>query len=594
MPPVAPAAGIQFGNYRLIERLAHGGMAEVFLARQQGPEGFDRRVAIKRILPHLADSRDFLRMFLDEARLAASLSHPNVVHIYELGKVGDHYFLAMEYIDGVHAGTLIERGPREPLPAALVARIGADACAGLNYVHNAVDSSGSPLHLVHRDISPPNLMISYDGVVKLMDFGIAKAVGQVEQTRPGIVKGKFAYMSPEQTTGETLDGRSDVFSLSLVMWELLAGRVALPRTDPVEAMTMIRDGKLPPLAEARPDVPPALAAVLEQGLEVDREHRPSAADLGAALEGFIKSSPELGTSMQLSEWVRRRFPRRAAPGESLPAGSSLGESEESTDIAPGLGHEPDTDSGLQPSLEVLVSVTGESFSRVQDELVPARAGGFFPGDVSDQRPAPSAGPQRRPMSQSAHAGRAGHMIQGVIEPAGEPPRGPVARPMTQPGAQPATEPEAQPMARPVAHPVAHIDPARSFLEEEDEDADATLVTEPPRPETGEPLFVPTPVPGSLRAATSPPYVMGPHDLPASRPTLVTSGLHAVRNRNATGTGRPRRALRIAAATLLAALVIVLVLWVLVMRDSDTLDGVLDKWLGLAPSAEPVAAEPIPR
>jgi serine/threonine protein kinase len=586
MPPVAPAAGIQFGNYRLIERLAHGGMAEVFLARQQGPEGFDRRVAIKRILPHLADSRDFLRMFLDEARLAASLSHPNVVHIYELGKVGDHYFLAMEYIDGVHAGTLIERGPREPLPAALVARIGADACAGLNYVHNAVDSSGSPLHLVHRDISPPNLMISYDGVVKLMDFGIAKAVGQVEQTRPGIVKGKFAYMSPEQTTGETLDGRSDVFSLSLVMWELLAGRVALPRTDPVEAMTMIRDGKLPPLAEARPDVPRALAAVLEQGLEVDREHRPSAADLGAALEGFIKSSPELGTAMQLSEWVRRRFPRRAAPGEPLRPGNASTEPEESTDIAPGLGHEPDTDSGLQPSLEVLVSVTGESHSPVRDELVPARAGGFFPGDVSDQRAAPPAGSQRRPMSQP---GRAGHAVQGVIDLADEPARAPVGVPVPRP----LTHPGSQPMGRPVAQAMAHIDPARSFLEEEDEDADATLVTEPPRPETGEPLFAPTPVPGSLLASMPPPYAMRPHELPAGRPMLATTGPQAALQRQgrAGGTGQPRRALRIVAATILAALVIGLVLWALVMREGGPFEGVLDKWLGLAPSVQPIAAEP---
>jgi eukaryotic-like serine/threonine-protein kinase len=563
MPPVAPAAGIQFGNYRLIERLAHGGMAEVFLARQQGPEGFDRRVAIKRILPHLADSRDFLRMFLDEARLAASLSHPNVVHIYELGKVGDHYFLAMEYIDGVHAGSLIERGGREQLPVSLVARIGADACAGLNYVHNAVDSSGRPLHLVHRDISPPNLMISYDGVVKLMDFGIAKAVGQVEQTRPGIVKGKFAYMSPEQTTGETLDGRSDVFSLSLVMWELLAGRVALPRTDPVEAMTMIRDGKLPPLDAARPDVPAALAAVLEQGLEVDREHRPSAADLGAALEGFIKSSPELGTAMQLSEWVRRRFPRQPAPGEPPPSGSSNEGSDELTDVGPGIGHEPDTDSGLQASLEVLVSVTGETSSRVKDELVPARAGGLFPGDVSDER----SGPRRAPMIRGSQTGR---VIQGVIEPLieplGDPPRDPM-------------------MARPEAQRVATIDPARSFLEEEDEDADATLVTEPPRPETGEPLFAPTPVPGSLLASMSPYAMRGP-ELPTSRPTLGGPSPQAAAP--GTGTRRPRRALRIVTAAILAVLVIGLVLWVLAVRNADVLDGMFDNWLGRTPPAEPVA------
>lgn len=547
MPEVAPAAGIQFGNYTLIERLAHGGMAEVFLARQQGPEGFDRRVAIKRILPHLADSKDFLRMFLDEARLVASLTHPNVVHIYELGKVGDHYFLAMEYIDGVHAGTLIERGG--PLPVALVARIGADACAALNYVHNAVDSSGRPLHLVHRDISPPNLMISYDGVVKLMDFGIAKAVGQVEQTRPGIVKGKFAYMSPEQTTGETLDGRSDVFSLSLVMWELLAGRVALPRTDPVEAMTMIRDGKLPRLLDARPDVPPALAAVLEQGLEVNRGHRPSAADLGAALEGFIKSSPEPGTAMQLSEWVRRRFPRRSSPGEPLSPRPVEPEPEEVTDIAPGIGFEHDTDSGLQQSLDVEVSLTGDALAHVAGELVPPGQG--FPGEVSDEASAPATTPSATSLAEGGHA------VHEQIDPGRDhgAPAGDRGRDAGAPAGLPA------------------IDPARAFLE--DDDDDATVVTEPPHPE---PLFAPTPRPGSIPLTGAPlaAYSMRGHELPAGRAGRAGQAQRA-------SSRGPRRALRIVAVSIFAALVIGLVLWVLATR-TGLLDRI-DLGLGQAPPAQ---------
>ncbi len=317
-------AGIPFGSYLLLKRLARGGMAEVFLARQRGPEGFDRRVALKRILPHLVDSEDFVRMFLDEARLAARLSHPNVVHIYEFGKVDEHYFIAMEYVDGIHAGALIERGVYEKVPPALAARIGADACAGLNYAHNLEDHDGRPLHLVHRDISPPNLMISYDGVVKLVDFGIAKIVTMVDKTRPGIVKGKFAYMSPEQTMGKKLDGRSDVFSLGLVIWELLAGCVALDRTDPVEAMKRIRDGRLPRIQDVRPDVPAVLAAVLEQALSVRPEARPSPAELGNAFEGFIKSSPELGTSMQLQQWIRTRFKRPS----TIPPGAQLAQPNE--------------------------------------------------------------------------------------------------------------------------------------------------------------------------------------------------------------------------------------------------------------------------
>lgn len=520
---MALAAGIQFGNYRLIERLAHGGMAEVFLARQQGPEGFDRRVAIKRILPHLADADDFLRMFLAEARLAASLSHPNVVHIYELGKVGDHYFLAMEYIDGVHAGAMIERGARERLPAALVARIGADACAGLNYVHNAVDSSGRPLRLVHRDISPPNLMLSYDGVVKLMDFGIAKAAGQVEQTRPGIVKGKFAYMSPEQTTGETLDGRSDVFSLSLVMWELLAGRVALPRTDPVEAMTMIRDGKIPPLRAARPDVPPALADVLEQGLQVDREHRPSAADLGNALEGFIKSSPELGTAMQLSEWVRRRFPRRTSPGEAMASrGRGMDSDEASTDIAPGLGYDADTNVGTDPAV--------------------ARALAEAMGDGADTLP-PVAGE--------------------TIAPGG--PDDPYPDILSEEDSAPATTPAATSLSRAGRSGPVAIDPATAFLDT-DEDEDATIVTAPPRPDTAEP---------ELGAGAASTYAARAALRAHERNQLTWTGPQQA------PISSSRRVVRILAAAILAAVAIGLFLWVMSTRAA----GAMGHAPGAAPPAD---------
>jgi serine/threonine protein kinase len=303
-------AGIPFGKYQLVKRLARGGMAEVFLAKQSGPEGFNRLVALKRILPHLVDSQDFVRMFLDEARLAAQLSHPNVVHIYDFGKVDEHYFIAMEYVPGVHAGNLIKHAEKERLPDVLVARIGADACAGLNYAHDLRDVEGRALHLVHRDVSPPNLLVSYDGAIKLVDFGIAKAVSCVEQTRPGVVKGKFAYMSPEQTIGQKLDGRSDVFSLAILMWELLAGKIMVPRTDPVDGMRMIRDGRFPPIEKERPDLPPALTAAVGRALANKREDRATAVELGRALEEFIKTATDgIGSPLELAQWVRERFPR---------------------------------------------------------------------------------------------------------------------------------------------------------------------------------------------------------------------------------------------------------------------------------------------
>src|SRR5687768_5894895 len=259
-------------------------MAEVFLAQQRGLEGFDRRVAVKRILPHLADSPDFVKMFFGEARLAAQLSHPNIVHIYEFGKVEHDYFIAMEFVDGVHAGQLFKHGAeQDKLPATLVARIGADAANALHYAHELRAGNGQLLGLVHRDVSPANLMVSFDGVVKLCDFGIAKAAAANDHlTNPGQVKGKYAYMSPEQTIAAQLDGRSDVFSLAIVMWELLAGKYIVPRGDAVAAMRAIRDGKLEPIEKAAPDIPPPLAKALTWALEPKREKRATAADFAQA------------------------------------------------------------------------------------------------------------------------------------------------------------------------------------------------------------------------------------------------------------------------------------------------------------------------
>jgi serine/threonine protein kinase len=317
--------GIRFGQYVLLRRIARGGMAEVFLAQQRGLEGFDRRVAVKRILPHLADSPDFVKMFLGEAKLAALLSHPNVVHIYDFGKVDNDYFIAMEFVDGIHTGQAFKMAdrPAERLSPTLVARIGADAATALHYAHELVNPQGQPLGLVHRDISPANIMVSYDGVVKLCDFGIAKAAAFSDQlTQPGQVKGKYAYMSPEQTIAAPLDGRSDVFSLGIVLWELLAGKTIVSRGDAVDAMRAIRDGKLPRLDQAAPDTPEPLAKAIAWALETKRERRATAADLATALEAFIKSSPEIAGPLQLGQWVRSRFPRTdsTGPQTAIPVG----------------------------------------------------------------------------------------------------------------------------------------------------------------------------------------------------------------------------------------------------------------------------------
>ena len=293
------AGGIPFGNYLLLRRLARGGMAEVFLATQKGPEGFERQIAIKRILPHLVDAQDFVEMFMDEARLATRLVHPNVAHIYEFGKAGEYYFIAMEYVDGLTAADLCRSARENPVPLEHAIRIAADTCAGLHYAHgNGV---------VHRDVSPQNILVSFDGAVKLVDFGIAKAAHQMNRTRPGVIKGKYAYMSPEQVEGRTLDGRSDVFNMGIVLYELVTGVPLFRRDDAMQAMKQIRSGKLVPPEQHRPDVPPSLSRVVCKALAADRDQRyETCAEMQLELERVLQATGRISTSALLAEFVRSR------------------------------------------------------------------------------------------------------------------------------------------------------------------------------------------------------------------------------------------------------------------------------------------------
>ncbi|MEL6182338.1 MAG: serine/threonine-protein kinase, partial [Myxococcota bacterium] len=215
--PESMDTATRLGKYSLKRKLATGGMAEIWLAEQQGPAGFAKTLVIKRILPHLADDSKFVEMFLDEARLAAKLEHPHIVRISDLGLADGSYFIAMEFIDGPDLDYIIERaeqlGTRVPLPIA--ARIMADSLAGLEFAHTFVDEQGNPMNLVHRDISPHNILVNRAGVSKIVDFGVAKAASSTHKTQTGAIKGKFAYMSPEQIANNPLDGRSDVFAMGI-------------------------------------------------------------------------------------------------------------------------------------------------------------------------------------------------------------------------------------------------------------------------------------------------------------------------------------------------------------------------------------------
>jgi len=357
--------GVPFGSYRLQRRLARGGMAEVFLARLIGVEGFERRVAIKRILPHLSESEEFRGMFLDEARLAAQLTHPNIVHIYDFGKVDDYYFIAMEYVDGVDIGRLIRRAKERPMPFELAARIFADVCAGLHFAHNASDPMGRKLEVVHRDVTPQNVLVSYDGVVKLVDFGIAKAQFAAGRTRPGVVKGKYAYMSPEQVEGKPLDGRSDVFSAGICLYEMLTGVPLFRRDDVTASMREIRDGKPINPEKHRKDVPEELVKIMRRALQTSRDNRyGSASAMQTDLEKFLKSATAMATSRELGEYIRRELPpvpEEAAPATSAqPAGTQRQPQKQRTEVQ--VSARPPTPTPLQ----VLPDIRSEEIPTTPD------------------------------------------------------------------------------------------------------------------------------------------------------------------------------------------------------------------------------------
>ncbi len=325
---VAMSAGIPFGNYLLKRRIARGGMAEVFLAVQKGPEGFERTVAVKRILPHLADVPQFQDMFMDEGRLAAQLSHPNIAHIYEFGSYRDNFFIAMEHIRGVDLGSVLMEGLSRPLPLEHVARIVAEVCSALNYAHHLKDDGGEPFGIVHRDISPQNIMVSFDGAVKVLDFGIAKAAHHVERTQPGVVRGKFSYMSPEQVVGHKLDGRSDLFCAGIVLHELCAAAPLFPRTDAVAAMQRIRKEPVPPPMRDGKVIPADLMKILKRALEKDAEDRYStAADMQLDLERFLLASGQLSNSVLLGRYFSENYGALKEKEEARAASEPLREAE---------------------------------------------------------------------------------------------------------------------------------------------------------------------------------------------------------------------------------------------------------------------------
>ncbi|TSC33149.1 protein kinase [Corallococcus sp. Z5C101001] len=300
---------MQLGKYQLVRKLASGGMAEVFLAKAAGPRGFEKTLVLKRILPHLAEDEAFVEMFLGEAKLAAQLDHPNVVQIFDFGEADGSYFLAMEYIDGPTLRRLIKRSVAQgvPLPWGVCAKMVAAAAEGLAFAHALKDSeTGAPLGLVHRDISPENVLVSRQGAVKVVDFGIAKVTGQGPRTQTGVVKGKVAYMPPEQLQARSMDGRVDVYALGMVLYELLTGVRPFEATTDVGMMQAILFEPFVPAVARRSDLPEALQRILERALAKDRDQRyPDCRAFQADLERFVMSLGEPVGAYEIAQLVVR-------------------------------------------------------------------------------------------------------------------------------------------------------------------------------------------------------------------------------------------------------------------------------------------------
>jgi serine/threonine protein kinase len=282
-----------FGKYHLYERIAIGGMAEIFLAKMYGVDGFEKKMVVKQILPQYSRNKEFIQMFVDEAKLTVSLSHGNIVPVYELGQINSVYFIAMEHIDGKNLGevmdTGIDRNMRFSIPHALF--IATEVLSGLDYAHRKTDDQGRQLNIVHRDVSPQNILISFDGEVKIVDFGIARAATSVHQTQSGVIKGKFGYMAPEQVLGQQVDSRSDIFAAGILLFEMLTFQRLFHASSEAIALEKIKNADVPTPSKINSGISPMLDAIVFRSLaRLPEDRYPTAVEMKTDLSKALYSS----------------------------------------------------------------------------------------------------------------------------------------------------------------------------------------------------------------------------------------------------------------------------------------------------------------
>ena len=344
-----------FGKYQILHRIASGGMAEIYKARLEGIGGFQRTFAIKRILPHLSRNPEYVSMLVDEAKVAGLLSHANIVQILDLGQVEGIWYIAMEFVNGRDFGDVLRRAKSKglSLPVPHMVFVAIELLKGLEYAHQRQVMRGGrpvPLNIIHRDVSPPNIMLSFQGEVKLTDFGIARASLKALETQSGVIKGRFDYMSPEQAEGaKDLDQRSDLFSVGVVLYEGLTGVHPFRGENELATAHQVQSGKYKPLSAINTSVPFTLETIVDRALRVNREDRyPTATAFKEALDKFFHDAGFIFTHSTLASYVRGLYPTASNPRSARAAAEATREADvEPTgvmDIAPGVAEEPTTTS----------------------------------------------------------------------------------------------------------------------------------------------------------------------------------------------------------------------------------------------------------
>ncbi len=300
----------QFGKYLLLDRIAVGGMAEVHRAKSFGVEGFEKILAIKKILPHVAEDGEFVEMFINEAKIASQLTHSNIAQIYDLGNIEGNLFIAMEYVWGKDLLQLVNyfRRRRESMPPPMAVYVATRVCEGIDYAYHKRGQHGKPLKIIHRDVSPQNVLISYDGEVKIIDFGIAKATLHHSETQAGLLKGKFSYMSPEQVQGFPIDHRSDIFAIGTCLFEMLTSQSLFRGDNDFITLERVRKAEVPNPTDLNPKIPKSLEKIVLKALALDPNDRwQRAADFQDALQRFLITSPPIYTAKRLADWMRLTF-----------------------------------------------------------------------------------------------------------------------------------------------------------------------------------------------------------------------------------------------------------------------------------------------